>query len=235
MSSNSAELEGDRDLTTADTDDSVIADIIARLNRQDERITKLEKEVKHKDAKLRKLETEIEGREALIQALQNRNKTLVEILFDRDKWDSGEYLDADTEPVAERVEQFNDRLAELENSVAAISDLGREKSTKEAKVAAIVQYAVNQAADETTGAVALRPKDIQGVTGVTQRYAYNLVDDLPEQYEFFMDKSKVPQYGSLELDKDSQQKAMLVDLELLHEDEQALNKFNNETRSEGGR
>jgi hypothetical protein len=94
---------------------------------------------------------------------------------------------------------------------------------------------LNQATGSKKDAVALRPKEIKGVAGVSERYAYNLVDDLPDEYEFFLDKSKVKQYGSLEIDKDSQQRALLIDLELLQDDDEALNKFNNGTTNEGGR
>jgi ERCC4-type nuclease len=137
--------------------------------------------------------------------------------------------------IAEEFQSISERLADIEKNVNAISDLGREKTTKEEKIAAIVQYSLNQATGSKKDAVALRPKEIKGVAGVSERYAYNLVDDLPDEYEFFLDKSKVKQYGSLEIDKDSQQRALLIDLELLQDDDEALNKFNNGTTNEGGR
>ena len=230
------EDEPERDLVVSDADgETVIADIIRRQNRQDERINTLEAEVKHKDAKIRKLESTVEDLEGLIKALKNRNDTLVDLLFDREKWENTEYADKDAEPLAERVEQLGDRLVELEQNIAAISDLGREKTTKEEKIAAMVQFAMNQATDPTAERVALTPKEIKGVTGVGLRHAYNYLDELPGEFEFLLDKADVKQYGDLEIDKSSQKRALIVDLELLHSDEQALNKFNNRTEEKGGR
>jgi polyhydroxyalkanoate synthesis regulator phasin len=137
--------------------------------------------------------------------------------------------------ISEEFHALSERVAELEENVNAISDLGREKTTKEEKIAAIVQYSLNQATGSRKNAVALRPKEIKGVAGVSERYAYNLVDDLPQQYDFFLDKSEAKQYGSLQIDRDSQQRALLVDLELLQNDDDALNKFNNGDTKEGGR
>jgi hypothetical protein len=131
-------------------------------------------------------------------------------------------------------EQLNQRVAELEQQVGAISDLGREKTTKEEKIAAIVQFAMNKATRDDER-VSVRPADIKGVAGCTERYAYNLVDELPGAHPFFLAKDDVSQYGDLEIDKSSQRKALIVDLELLHEDASALNKFNNETTEQGGR
>lgn len=137
--------------------------------------------------------------------------------------------------VAAEFEALSERVAQLEQNVAAISDLGREKTTKEEKIAAMVQFAVNQASDPTRERVALTPKEIKGVTGVGLRHAYNYLDELPGQYEFLLAKKDVKQYGDLEIDKSSRKRALIVDLELLHSDEQALNKFNNSNGTEGGR
>lgn len=138
------------------------------------------------------------------------------------------------EDLEEENKELRGRLVEIENRIEVIQNLGSKKTTKEEKVAAIVQYAQNTVGEEaTTGHVPLKPKTVKGVAGVTERYAYKLLDDLPDEYDFFLDKTEIRQYGDSELDKDSQERALVVDLEVLHQDEHALNKFNNGTTSGG--
>lgn len=136
--------------------------------------------------------------------------------------------------VAAEFESLADRVAELEQNMDAISDLGRERTSKEEKIAAIIQFAMNKA-DGSRSAVLMRPNEIKGIAGVSERYAYNLVDDLPEEYEFFRSRDEARQYGSLGIDTDKQAKAMIVDVELLQQNEAALNKFNNGRPGQGDR
>lgn len=138
------------------------------------------------------------------------------------------------EGLAEENERLRGRVAELEAQVDNISDIGAEKSTKEEKIAALVTWAQRQASDQTADRVVIKARDIVGCTGVSRRYAYDLIDDLPTKYEWLLDRSDVSQYGDLELDRDSQDRAVVVDLELLHEDEGSVNKFTTATSRNGG-
>ncbi|WP_254841147.1 hypothetical protein [Natronomonas marina] len=128
-----------------------------------------------------------------------------------------------------RVDELESQLAAVESQLDSIQDLGQEKSTKEEKIAAVVQYAQNAADDPKTGRVALKATDVKGVTGVSRRYAYDLMDGLPDEYEWALDRSDVSQYGELEIDQQSQDRALIIDLELLHSDEGAVNKFTTRT------
>lgn len=218
-------IEADQDVVDAE----VVRDLVSQTNRLQERVDELETTVHQQDAQ--------------VAALENRNKLLVDLLFDSEKWDDHAYIDqydaGEFKPLAERTAALEDeldkRVGTLEQNIAAISDLGREKTTKEEKITAIVHFATNKADDPTSSRVTLRPSDIQGVAGVTQRYSYNLIDELPNQYGFFLAKQDIRQYGDLQIDKSSQKRALIVDLELLHQDDVALNKFNNRTTEEGGR
>jgi hypothetical protein len=132
-----------------------------------------------------------------------------------------------------RLNDIESRLVEIEAQLDAIQDLGREKTTKEEKIAALVQFAMNQATDPREDRVTLEVSDIKGVTGVSRRYAYDLLDDLDEDYEWASDRKNIEQYGDLQIDKDAQNAAIVIDLEALHSNEEAVNKFTTRT-SEGG-
>lgn len=133
------------------------------------------------------------------------------------------------EHLEERVDELESENQMLRHTVEQLTDIGEEKSTKEEKIAAIVTWAQRQAADETADRVAVTARDIVGVTGVSRRYAYDLIDDLPGEYDWLLDRSRVSQYGDLEIDQDGQTRAVIVDCEQLHEDDAAVNKFTTAT------
>lgn len=136
----------------------------------------------------------------------------------------------DYEELREDHRRLQDRLAEIETQLDAIQDLGREKTTKEEKITAIVRYAQNTAdGDGTTGRVALTVKTLRGLTGISRRYAYDYIDDLPHEFEWLHNRNTIDQYGSLEIARDGPDRALIVDLEVLHNDEQAVNKFTTRT------
>lgn len=141
---------------------------------------------------------------------------------------------ADTDgTVLERLAGLERQLAEIQSQLDAIQDLGREKTTKEEKVAAIVRFAQNAASNPTSERVVVKARQIKGVAGVSRRYAYDLIDDLSAEYAWVLDRDEVSQYGDLELDTSSQDRAVVVDLELLHSDEAAVNKFTTRTGQKG--
>lgn len=143
-------------------------------------------------------------------------------------------LEDECDALHEENQELRDRLGEIETQLDAIQDLGREKSTKEEKIAAIVRYAQNTVTgDATTGRVAVTVKTLRGVAGISRRYAYTLIDELPDEYAWLHNRSTVSQYGDLELDRDSQDRALIVDLEALHTNDGDVSKFTTETTSGG--
>lgn len=168
----------------------------------------------------------------LSETLRKKTRHLRKVVYG-DRTDVG--VDEDLDPhddllsyieaLDERQTEMTQQLAEIESQLEAIQDLGREKTTKEEKVAAIVQYAQNTATNPETDRVAVKAREIKGVAGVSRRYAYDLVDDLPGEYEWIHDRSAVQQYGDLEIDRETQVRAVVVDLEQLHSDTGAVNKF----------
>lgn len=154
--------------------------------------------------------------------------------------DDAQFLDVvhealdDYERLRDEHEELRDKLSSIETQLNTIQDLGSKRTTKEEKIARLVTYAQNTIGeDATTGRVLLSIKEIRGNADVSERYAYKLVDRLPEEYEFFIDRSDVKQYGDAEMDRDDQQRGLVVDIGVLHQDEQALNKFNNATTGDG--
>jgi hypothetical protein len=134
----------------------------------------------------------------------------------------------------DRIEGLVDRVAELENENERLRSRVEGSSTngKDAKVKQIVEFADN--ARNNDPAVKLTAKDIKGATGCSARYAYDLMDDLPEQYEWFLTPQEMLQYGSLEIDNRDERR-LGVDFEGVHSGGVPLNKFNNaKAKEEGG-
>ena len=96
----------------------------------------------------------------------------------------GEVEDFTADPVQQRslltelvetLASIERRLETIEGDVAAIRDLGSQTTSKEEKIAQIVEYASNkQSVDQDR--VTVLPKTIKGITDVSQRYAYDSVN-----------------------------------------------------------
>lgn len=134
------------------------------------------------------------------------------------------------------IEQLLARIDTLEQRVETLEGLQRHEG-KDAKVEQIVQYAENQRRGAQRG-IAVTPKEIRGVVGCSRRYAYDLVEELPEQYPFLVSREDARQYGELELDHEQRSKALVVVLdqecELVHSDGPSVNRFTTRDEREGG-
>lgn len=136
-------------------------------------------------------------------------------------------------PRLDELEAENDalgsRVEELEADLEAFRDLGAERTSKEQKVGQIVDWARNKA--DGTGRVTVLPEHVKARTGVTERYAYQLVDDLIDEYDWALD----PREQQHRIDETARQKGVLVDLDRLQEDRESLIKFINGSGDKGGR
>lgn len=126
-------------------------------------------------------------------------------------------------------DQLRDRVDRLEGEVEAIRDLGSERTSKEEKIAQVVIYAENET-DSADGKTTVLPKTVKGIVGVSRRYAYDLIDDMVDDYEWARDPQEVPRRP----DQDTPQKGVLIDLERLHDDEESVNKFTTGIHGNGG-
>lgn len=73
------------------------------------------------------------------------------------------------------------------------------------------------------------PKVIKGITDVSRRYAYDLVDDMIDKLAWAHDPADVDRYGAVE--RGTPQKGVLIDFEGVHGEACPVNKFT--TRSPG--
>lgn len=134
------------------------------------------------------------------------------------------------EQALDRVETLETRLDELDQVGDMLADVAETTSTKEEKVGKIVTYAENTRRDEQPGVTVL-PKSIKGVTEVSRRYAYDLVDDMIDEYAWAHDPAAVDRYGSVE--RDAPQKGVLIDFEGVHGAPCPVNKFTTRSAVEG--
>ena len=126
--------------------------------------------------RLKALKNRVETVESRLETATNRDIPLLKGTF-------RSIVNADIEtieefPAAGRAfgEQYaerGDRLADVE---ARLEVLGThtDASTKAEKFAAVLSFAQNKA--DGNGKVAVTPAEIRGCTGVSRRYAYDLVD-----------------------------------------------------------
>lgn len=127
--------------------------------------------------------------------------------------------------------EHSDRINELENNQQRIESRFDDSDGKSSKVAEIVRFAAN-ARSEGQPAIKLTAKDIKGATGCSRRYAYDLMDDLPTEYDWFLTPQEMKQYGSLEIDN-SGERRLGVDFEGVHSSGVPLNKFTTRNGREG--
>jgi hypothetical protein len=135
--------------------------------------------------------------------------------------------------------ELQERVNDLEQRLEMIGDIGTKKTNKEQKVAAIITYASQK--DAGMKGTVVKPKEIAGVANVSERYAYDLIDDIvngdgedgslhDDGYPWALDAA-----DQTLIDKDAPGRGLIVDFDRLHEDPAALNKFINGTPAEGGR
>jgi hypothetical protein len=139
--------------------------------------------------------------------------------------------------IQEENERLREKLADLDDRVERLGDIGEEKTSKEQKIVAIVTYADN-ARREGQSVVTMTPENITGAAGVGRRYAYDLVDDMiegdgeggtvgPEGYDWAHDPRDLPRH----VEQDTPNKGVAIDFEGVHGTSVSVNKFT--TRSGG--
>jgi hypothetical protein len=140
-------------------------------------------------------------------------------------------IDADIETLDElppagrtfgqQVQTVAERLAAVEQQLETLGEIGEESSSKEEKFAAILSFAANK--QTGNGKVALSPHDIKGCTGVSRRYAYELIDAMAAS----VDGVQVREEETIQTGNGRKRKgkALLVDCDTVHEGHSAVNTF----------
>ena len=128
---------------------------------------------------------------------------------------------------SEDVRTMRKRLGELEERVARFGKIGDERSSKDEKYAAVLSFAANKRT--SNGKVAVSPAEIKGCTGVSRRYAYDLVEAMADDLEGV----GVREAGRVETGSGVKRrsKALLVDCEAVQASNGGVKEF---TTAEGG-
>jgi hypothetical protein len=133
---------------------------------------------------------------------------------------------ADLGATQDEVEQLRSRVDSLETLVHA--------QGKRGKVAAIIKYAKHKGSQQDDG-VMLSPKEIRGATGVSRRYSYQIIEDWPDEFGFFLRRENLSQYGQLEIATDADGPRLVVVFDgSVHSRVTSVNQFNTEIAVEGG-
>jgi len=139
-------------------------------------------------------------------------------------------LDVNGESVAEfpaaghtlgqQIAKYEQRLEQLEARLDVL-DQHTDASTKAEKIAAVLAFAQNKA--DSGGKVAVTPAEIRGCTGVSRRYAYDLVDAIAGDVAGVQIREGHQVQTGSGIERKS--KALLVDCERVHELNEAVNQF----------
>lgn len=179
------------------------------------------------------LERQLEDLQTELQTATNRDipllKGTVRSLLD------GEIETIDELPAAGRAfgQRFADRDDRLEQLEARLEVLTQQAdaSTKAEKITAVLAFAQNKVSG--SGKVAVTPAEIRGCTGVSRRYAYDLVDAIAADVDGVrLRESTQIQTGNGTKHK---QKTLLVDCEEVHGLDEAVNSFTTGGESEDER
>lgn len=123
---------------------------------------------------------------------------------------------------------LQDRVAALENESERLRErVDSPTADVDGKVAKLVEFAHNKRTTEDV--VLLTPQEIRGAYGCSERWAYQLCDDLPAKYDWLISRDDLSQYGDAERDIDAQAKALAVDFEGVQSAGVPLNRFINGT------
>jgi len=135
---------------------------------------------------------------------------------------SPQELQALVQALQRRINTMDDRIQELEETVEELQAGPRQQDGKQQKVGQIVRAGLNVASGKP--AVKLGVGQIVQATGVSRRYAYDLMDDLPTEYEWFLTPEEMEQYGSIQIDNWDDRR-LGIDIDGVHSVGCPVNKF----------
>jgi regulator of replication initiation timing len=181
-------------------------------------------------AGLSRAELEAMDKQELIDTILDLQSTVEDLELRVEALGNGlETANAERKQMRAESDDLSERLDELEAENERLRSRVNSTGGKDEKVAAIVEHADNLR-NSNDRAVKLTAKDIKGATGVSRRYAYDLMDpeddnSLINQYDWALTQQEMAQYGSLELDLSGQQKCIGIDFEGVHSAGCPVNKF----------
>lgn len=143
--------------------------------------------------------------------------------------------------IADRIDHLEQDLADLRDEIEthgqvvdALGDITQSKTTKEQKVAAVVRYA-DQKRDADNDVMRVFPAEIKGLLDVSQRYAYQLVEDIADEYAWAREReSRTKATAKDGGGRKRIKKALEIDFEGVHGEAIPLNEFNNDVALKEG-
>jgi tetrahydromethanopterin S-methyltransferase subunit G len=186
----------------------------------------LEAEVADLRDRVDEMESTVRESNAIVEAVRRQMKQHTKLLVGGESIQ--DVTDPDEEPsYHEQLGNLDDRVDNVEAEVESLDGVVADGSGgKVSKVHDIVQLASNRRSDEAL--VAMEVNDIVDATGVSRRYANDLIDGpncLPGEYEWMHQRKSLKQYGDLELDTDAQNKALVIDFAGVQGKACPVNKF----------
>lgn len=131
----------------------------------------------------------------------------------------------------EQIEEMQRDISNLESECQRLRGRVSDSGGKKQKVASIVRFAANKRAGQSV--VKVGAKEIKGATGCSRRYAYDLIENLPDEYDWALSSSDMSQYGSLELDRSDENRVLGIDFEGVHSAGVDVKKFTTALEGEG--
>lgn len=227
-------VEGSTDeAAEPDADDNAVVEQVQSPDVSEMDRNELETEVTELRDQVDELEADLK---------QHKDETKRELAFVRQTFVKLFDMDGVTDPedyrdgaltLRDSIDGVQEQQERHQQQLASISDIGEKKTSKEEKIAALVTFADRQR-DADQEKVGLTTKEMQGATGISRKYAYDLVDQLhaDDDYPWASDASQ----RDVHLEQSTPERGLLIDFSLtgVQHDGMPLNKFNNEIGGKGG-
>jgi len=142
--------------------------------------------------------------------------------------DIGELPDAGRD-LDDRLARYEERLGAVEWRLDALSGVETSADTKSEKIAAVLSFALNKRNGQAK--VAVSPHEIRGCTGVSRRYAYELIEMIGDE----VDGTTVRESRQVKTSNGTEHKgkALLIDCEAVHSEGGVMSEFTTEGGSNG--
>lgn len=142
--------------------------------------------------------------------------------------DIGELPDAGR-GLNDQLARYDERLRAVERRLDALGDVETSADTKTEKIAAVLSFALNKHSGQAK--VAVSPQEIKGCTGVSRRYAYDLIETIGDEVKgTTVREAREVKTGN---GTEHKGKALLVDCESVHVDRETVNEFTTGGASNG--
>ena len=176
------------------------------------------------EARLAALEAEVDSLDSKLTPLITRDIPLltgsVRALVD-EEIDNLEAFPAAARRTAANRREARVQLETVRSRVDVLGDIGAERTSKEEKIAAVLAFAFNKRGSESK--VSVTPDEVRGCTGVSRRYAYDLVEAIGSS----VNGCRVREAEVVQTSTGSKRKpkALLIDCDAVQHQTEGVNKL----------